>query len=248
VRLPFGARFRVQRDELGAMILRGEFENRETRFVERFLKPGMTVLDIGANQGYYTLLASQRVGTNGRVVAFEPSPREREALEFHLRLNSCSNVSIEALALSDYEGDADLYLVKGKETGLNSLKPPAVRQELLERVRVEIRPLDNWLDEQKIERVDFVKLDVEGAELSVLKGAAKVLGGEKAPVILIEVANIRTMPWGYKVDEIIRYLRESGYELFEIEEDGSLEALREVDERERNLAAFPRLPTKEKLS
>lgn len=80
VRLPFGSHWVARNDASGRMILRGHFENVESQFVERFLKPGMVVLDIGAHHGYYTLLASQKVGPAGRVIAFEPSSRERRRI------------------------------------------------------------------------------------------------------------------------------------------------------------------------
>ena len=128
VRLPFGSRWVARNDACGRMILRGRFENIESQFVEQFLKPGMIVLDIGAHHGYYSLLASQRVGPLGRVIAFEPSPRERHNLLQHLQMNSCTNVRVEEMALGETEGRADFHIVKGKETGCNSLRPPEVHQ------------------------------------------------------------------------------------------------------------------------
>src|SRR6266478_3566309 len=77
MRLAFGAWWVAERSALDYNLLNGGFENAEIRFVDRFLRPGMTMLDIGAHHGLYTLLASKRVGADGKVVAFEPSPRER---------------------------------------------------------------------------------------------------------------------------------------------------------------------------
>jgi len=76
-------------------IFTDSFEKAEIHFVENFLKEGMTVLDIGAHHGFYTILASKKVGPSGRVIAFEPSPRERRRLLLHLKLNQCSNVKVE---------------------------------------------------------------------------------------------------------------------------------------------------------
>ena len=126
VRLSFGAWWIRRNDNLGEPLLAGAFEPAELAFVERFLRPGMTVLDLGAHQGLYTLLASKRVGSSGRVIAFEPSPRERRALRLHLTLNLRSNVMVQGLAVGDENTEADLHVVRGTQRGCNSLRPPDV--------------------------------------------------------------------------------------------------------------------------
>ena len=238
VRLPFGALFLSRNDALGFNLQ--IFETRELEFAERFLQPGMTVLDIGANQGLYTLLASQRVGSRGRVFAFEPSPRERRALRLNVLVNLCRNVTIESAALGNEEGYSELYLVDGPETGCNSLRPPVLMEGSSRPVRVPITRLDRWLCEHKIERVDFIKLDVEGAELSVLRGATDLLNRNPRPVILAEVAKIRTAPWGYHAGEIVSTLQCVGFCWFEIAADGSLFPIRRIADTEMNLVAIPK--------
>jgi FkbM family methyltransferase len=223
VRLPFGAWWLARHDHLGRIILKGQFESPEFAFVSRFIRPGMTVLDIGAHHGFYTLLLSKRVGANGRVFAFEPSPREREALLRHIRINRCRNTSVEGLALGSEDRDASLFVVQGEQTGCNSLRSPArdVPGELIP-TPVHIVQLDDWLDGRKIQRVDFVKLDVEGGELDVLKGASKLLERGPQPVILVEVQDVRTAPWGYPAKEILNYLNGRRYKWYRLLGDGSL--------------------------
>ena len=116
----------ARNDYLGSTLTYDGFEPTERSFVEHLLRPGMTVLDIGAHHGFYTLLASKCVGPTGSVIAFEPSPRERKALRLNVRLNRCKNVSIQGLALGDEETQADLFLVEGRQTGCNSLRPPEI--------------------------------------------------------------------------------------------------------------------------
>lgn len=238
VRLPFGAIFLSRKDALGFNLL--EFETRELAFAGRFLRPGMTVLDIGANQGLYTLLAAQRVGSTGRVFAFEPSPRERRALRLNVMINFCMNVTVESSAIGDEEGDSDLFLVEGPETGCNSLRPPVIVDGTSRPLRVSITRLDRWVREHNIDRVDFIKLDVEGAELSVLKGATELLSRSPRPAILAEVANVRTAPWGYRASEIIVALERVGYNWFDLLPDGSLAPVSQIDQREMNLVAVPK--------
>src|SRR5260370_11866952 len=109
IRLSGGTWFLARNDGLGSSLLKSDFENNERAFVEWFLEPGMIALDLGAHQGYYALLAAKRVGRSGRVIAFEPSPRERWALRLNLILNRCINVTVAATALGCEETEADLY-------------------------------------------------------------------------------------------------------------------------------------------
>ena len=239
VRLPFGGWWLARNDFLGAALFYDGFENTERSFAERFLRPGMIVLDVGAHHGYYTLLASRKVGLGGLVLAIEPSPRERERLRLHLRINRCRNVQVEGRAIGESGGEAELYLIRGTETGCNSLRTPNVAQDT-ERVSVSIESLDRVLQDHGIERVDFIKLDVEGAELSALKGARQLLSKEPRPVILAEVQDIRTGPWGYRASEVVRYLSSANYHWFRPLADGSLEGLdATLEEYDGNFVAIP---------
>jgi FkbM family methyltransferase len=219
LRLPFGAWWLLENDFASAALLEGHFEEPERAFVARYLKLGMTVLDIGAHKGLYSLISAFKVGNYGRVFAFEPSPRERKRLKQHIRLNRCGNVCVLDFALGESEGDADLFVIQGTETGCNSLRRPDVAQPF-EAIRVPVRTLDAVLCEQGISGVDFVKLDVEGAELSVLKGAAQLLKSAHRPLVLCEVQDQRTAPWGYAARCILEYLCSCGYSWFRLDETG----------------------------
>ena len=195
VRLPFGGWWLARNDFLGASFFSGGFESRERAFVQGFLKPGMTMLDVGAHHGIYTLLGSKGVGTTGRVFAFEPSPREGKALLLNLRLNRTKNVRVESCALGGQDTQTELYVVDRQQTGCNSLRPP-VSAGTTSTTYVRVRRLDDWAAEHQVERADFIKLDVEGGELEFLKGAERILTGSKRPVILAEVQDLRTQAWG----------------------------------------------------
>jgi FkbM family methyltransferase len=237
--LPFGAWWLVRKDTAGQPISEGRFETAEVAFVDRFLQPGMTVLDVGAHHGYYSLLASKRVGARGKVFAFEPSPRERKTLRLHLILNRCVNVSVQGLALGHEETESDLYVVQGIQTGCNSLRPPIVVSKT-SRVSVRVTQLDRWLENKNIQEVNFIKLDVEGGELAVLKGAEQLLARQPRPIILAEVQDLRTRPWGYPAKDILRYLCERRYRWFDLSEDGSLQEMDlSPNEFEGNFLACP---------
>jgi FkbM family methyltransferase len=239
IRLPFGAWWIARDDYLGSTLTYDGFERAERAFVQRFLKPGMTVIDIGAHHGYYTLLMSKSVRGSGRVLAFEPSPRERKALLFHTRLNRCKNVTVQKWALGGEERDACLYVVQGLQTGFNSLRPAAISAEMCP-VSVHVVRLDDWLAKHNISRVDFMKIDVEGGELEVLKGAQLLLERRPRPLVLGEVQDARTIPWGYRARDIIEHLGKKGYKWFCLLADGSVEEMNSsCDDFDGNFLACP---------
>lgn len=239
IRLPSGQWWLV-RDDVGRAILWGTFETRELRFVEAYLREGMTVLDIGAHHGLYSLLAAHKVGRAGRIVAFEPSERERRCLRWNLRVNRCRNVRVEPFALGAVEEVATLYVVTEGDTGCNSLRVPNITGRAVGR-DVKVRRLDVVLEELAIPHVDFIKLDAEGAELSILRGSGDLLSKAPRPTLLVEVYDIRTRPWGYDAREIIRFLAERDYLWFRLLEQGGLESVQaDGSVFDDNFVAIPR--------
>jgi FkbM family methyltransferase len=250
IRLPQGIWWLARQDHIGRPILEGNFENAEYDFIRAFLQRGMTVLDVGAHHGFYTVLASKLVGQLGKVIAFEPSPRERKALRLNIVINRLKNISIQGVALADEDSEANLYVVQEYATGCNSLRPPAhdVPNEARP-VPVRTTQLDSWLASANIDHVDFIKLDVEGAELAVLTGAANLLQRQPRPVILAEVQDVRTQPWGYRAREIVAMLERFGYVLFQPIENGGLrQADTNIEDFDLNLVAIPKEQTRSVLA
>jgi FkbM family methyltransferase len=248
LRLPCGVWWLAEENFLDQQLLFGEFETMERRFVKRLLRRDMTVVDVGAHHGLYTLLASKCVGWRGRVIAIEPSPRERGRLEKHLRLNRSSNVELIPCAAGEVPGEAELYVVERFNDVCNSLRPPAT-PEPARTVGVKIRRLDDILAELDISKVDFLKLDAEGAELSVLCGAMKLLSRSPRPAMLVEVQDIRTKPWGYAAREILQFLMRMDYQWFVIAAKGALLPISCNEETyDANLVALPIERTQEFLS
>lgn len=223
-RLPNGDWWFAENDFLGSALLWNGFENEEFALMERMISPGMTVLDIGAHKGFYTLLFSSKTGTHGRVLAFEPSKRERFRLHLHLKVNSCRNVQVFDFALGEKEGEATLFVVDGAETGMNSLQPVANNHSVHEET-VAVRSLDTLLVDLHVERVDFVKMDVEGGELGVLRGASTLLDRSPRPYIFSEISDLRTKSWGYQASEILRFMENKRFQWFSPRPDGLLSPL-----------------------
>src|SRR5258706_8649421 len=122
VRLSFGAWWLAGLGTLDERLLNDAFETAELQFAQSYPQPGMTVLDIGAHHGPYSVLASKCVGENGRVRSFEPSPRECKFFRQNLQVNRCRNVQVENFALGSNSRRAVLFLVEGAGDVCNSLR------------------------------------------------------------------------------------------------------------------------------
>lgn len=218
-------------------------EKGERRFVANFVRPGMTVLDLGAHHGLFTTLMSRLVGPSGRVLAFEPSPRERRGLERHIRINACANVTVVPMAVSSSTGEAEFYMVENRRSGASGLRRTQLEGQFpkSERIRVRVAALDEYLGNAGVDRVDFVKMDIEGAELEAFKGAKKLLTSTHRPTIMVEMADQVTRAWGYSCREKYDLLSSWGYDWYAIQSDGTLVASprREEYDEFSNLVAKP---------
>jgi FkbM family methyltransferase len=155
-------------------ILGGSYEPDQTRLFQQHIPSGATVFDVGAHVGYYTVLSAVLTGPRGRVCAFEPNPANHAFLQRHVALNRLDNVAIENAAVSDRNGTAAFSFGTGSGTGrLNNSGTLQVRT---------LR-LDDFCADHDL-RPGFMKIDVEGAELDVLRGAADTVR-ECHPVIFL---------------------------------------------------------------
>jgi FkbM family methyltransferase len=180
----------------------GVYEISGTRFLKALLHPGMTVLDVGANAGYYALCAARLVGPGGLVYAFEPVPDLRAKLARNVALNGFDQVRVEASAVGDLSGVVRLYVSEIETNdGLASLVPGPGRSP--DGIDVAAVTLDGFA--AGLERpVDLVKIDVEGAEERVLAGARGLLRGRSPPALLVE---------SERVEALLPVLEDAGYEV-----------------------------------
>ncbi len=204
----------------------GAFEPHEIRLVLRLLGPGQTFLDIGANVGLFALAAAKRF-PDARVIAFEPSASTFRTLEWNLRLNALPNVRAVRAALADYVGEAQMHLNAPGKDGLNTLgEPTHPACRVVSTETVPVTTLDTFLAAEGVQRVHVIKVDVEGAELLVFRGARALLESDAAPILFYEGSPLATAGFGYEPPAITRLLQGCGYRLFALsEEDGRLVAL-----------------------
>ena len=174
--------FPAQRKGFGKFIYAfREYYEPELAYLEKVLSPGKVFIDVGANFGVYTLVASKLVGTSGRVIAFEPTAQSFAILRQNIALNHFANVRAFQFALAQRRGKAWLY--HGWDPVGNSLgKDPLCGNEGEE---VQTEALDKLLEEKDIDRVHAIKIDVEGAEELVLRGAIRCLTTNR-PIVIFE--------------------------------------------------------------
>lgn len=211
----------------------------ELRFLWKILQPNQTFLDIGAYHGIYSVVAGKRVGPGGRVIAFEPSPRERQRLRLHLIWNGIRCAKIEPYAVGAEVSETSFFQVVAGDATRNGLKPPAT-DDAVATIHVKTTALDLYLERAGLPRVDVMKLDVEGGEIEALRGATKLLHDSR-PVLICEVLDETTQVWGYHAREIISTMKAAGFEWFECREDGTLvpHEVRDDYPAVRNYVAVP---------
>ncbi len=160
------------------------YERKESKFIRRYLKPGMIFFDVGSNVGYYTLLAAPIVGKNGKVHAFEPVSEQHADLRANVERNQLQNVVPERLIITDRAGTMEINL--GSEDNAGTASVNLVYRENRPTERVDCTTLDDYLRARGVTRLDVLKIDVEGHEPFVLRGMTETLR-KLRPLLLVEV-------------------------------------------------------------
>ncbi len=191
VRLKFGRRLYVDSRDIGIaqhIMITGVWEKHYTELVKKLVKKGDVFVDIGANFGYYSVLGGFLTGSTGKVYSFEPSPRPFELLEMSMKANGYlkpQSKNIFKLGVSDKVGTTTFSYKEGDFGGGSMFIPDARKaKEQFTDVTIKMDSLDNILSEEK--QIDFVKIDAEGAEVSVIKGMQELIKRSPNIKILME--------------------------------------------------------------
>ncbi|HEY4800585.1 MAG TPA: FkbM family methyltransferase [Bacteroidia bacterium] len=194
------------------------YEDLELQFLEASLKEGSVFVDIGANIGLFSLVASQKIGKNGRVISFEPFKKNFDALKKNISLNNSENIKTEKLAVAQTKSQMPIfYDPKESNQGMASLysaKNPYYEQ-------IETISLDEYFKDHSVGEVDFIKLDIEGGEYPALLGMKETLL-KYGPKLLIEIDDEILSNTPFTSQQILSYLSELGYNKYFLDQTGEL--------------------------
>lgn len=194
--------------------------------LDRLLKPGMVVVDVGANIGEVSLVCANRVGRSGRVIAFEPVASIADELQFNIDRNQLNPVvDVQRLGLGDVAGRFSMYGSCGQfgsdesNRGLGSLHGDPLKDPILG--EVDVATLDEVLERLGVDRLDILKVDIEGGELACLKGGLESLQRFR-PIVIVEVQEHSARTAGHRGRDILELLRPLGYDFYRLEARGAL--------------------------
>lgn len=176
----------------------------------RYLRPGGVFYDIGANIGFFTVIASYRAGPSGRVHAFEPVPENARVIRLNVGLNDFTNVCLHELAVSSASGPGELFV--SNYSGGSTLSKADMPPDFIGTAEVRLASIDDLLAAKEIRPPDLVKIDVEGAELAVLKGMSRTIRDHR-PIILFEIDAAGAREHDRKKGECDAFLLERRYHL-----------------------------------
>jgi len=163
----------------------GIYDKTNIEFLKKNLHRGDTFIDIGANVGNFTLLASKLIGKEGKVYAFEPVEIVANRLALNLKINKLQNVTLVRKAVYNKTTELDFYIARKENLGMSSIKRHDTESGIIQKIPA--IKLDDYFDQRSLEDVRLVKIDIEGAELYALEGMKNIINKFK-PVIMIEIS------------------------------------------------------------
>ena len=192
----------------------GSWQPDETKFFKNIVSSGMTIIDVGANIGYFTMLFSKLTGPTGRVIAFEPNPRSYSILEKNIRSSSSQNVILVKKAVSDYSGTTKLFLSQCNPTD-NRIFNSSIYEtdDDRETIDVQVMTLDEYVQDMK---VDILKIDVQGAEMMVINGALQTIMNNRDLQIIVEFWPIGLSSNGIKPMQFLKNLENLGFYIYDL--------------------------------
>lgn len=202
------------------------YESEDSHMIFNLNKQSKVVLDIGSNLGWYSIFLSL-MNQNIKIFSFEPVLDIYDSLIKNIELNSIKNIFPNQIALSDSIGKTEMFFSE-KQTGATSLRKLVSSQT--EKRIIEKTTLDLFVEKSKIEQIDFIKCDVEGGELHVLKGGLDTIR-EFKPILFFELLRKWAHKFEYHPDEVIQILKELGYSCFKVT-NHKLEEIQSISKKE----------------
>ena len=204
-------------DDVVVFLREGWFEYRETAFVWLYLRPNDVVVDCGAHAGLYTVTAARMLEGSGRVIAVEPNPHTARLLRANLAKNEVENATVVEAAVYRKSGTVRFHLMRPGKAAYDSLYV-ANESEAVREIDVPAVTLDEVLNREKIGRVDFLKLDIEGAEVDALAGARAAIEEGRLPLIMVEFTESNLQASGHSTENLRSTFEAASYRLFRFNE------------------------------
>lgn len=201
------------------------FEPESLYFIRDHLSQGQTVLDVGANVGYFSLFFAKIVGSTGRVIAFEPGEFAYNLLQRNRELNKLNCLEIHQAGLGEQD---NIVTFNSGEPGmevynsLGDIAHPSADLSKFHKSSIQLFEGSSWLEKNNVEHIDLMKLDVEGGDYTVLKGMLPMFRAQKISLLLIEITYEMSQVFGYHPSDLISMLRDCGYDWFELRRFGEL--------------------------
>jgi FkbM family methyltransferase len=195
--------------------LLGDYEPQVTRVITDYCRAGMIAFDIGGHNGYFSMLIADLVGQQGKCIAFEPMPANQTCIMQAIEKNQYLNLQMEPIALGQSDGQASFFFHDNSLMGrLGHLVPSSDREEFGRFYNVQVRSVDSYVAENHFIRLDFMKIDIEGAEFELLRGASSTLHHFR-PVLLIEIHTFA--PVDIHARPFLDALQQYSYQVVDIE-------------------------------
>lgn len=212
-----GPKMRLYKDSILSKYIYNGFEQTELSFVQRLLKPGDTFFDIGSNMGFFALYAAQITGAKGKVYAFEPTPVIYKRLTENIAENNFSNVQAENFGLSDAKGSLQLFIAEEGKDGWNSF---AKEKEGQQSIQVPVDTLDDYVAKTNVDtaKIRFIKIDVEGWEIPVVKGGLKTINAHDDIILMMEFTESNSSAAGYNIGDLYDIIEQQGYKWYVYDE------------------------------
>jgi FkbM family methyltransferase len=211
----------------------------ESHFLAELLGPGDTFIDIGANHGSFSIVASALVGVSGRIIAVEPQPRLARLVQRSLAENCRCPFTVLQIACADFTGEA-AFFVPRRSSGSAGLYKRFSATAATRCLRVPVRPFDDALDWRRLAGRVVMKIDIEGAELAFVRGARRALRHLR-PVLVLELNPAAARGGAGSLDDLVSELRALGYECVPEGPDLKVRDARGLAEgRSRNVVVAPR--------
>jgi len=200
------------------------FEPQVRAEFERIAGRKVNIIDIGANVGYYSILGGKLIGPEKRLFSFEPQPRMIDRLRRNVALSSLENVQVFPIALSDSTGSVTFYVPPEGRESMGSMRANG-RFDISGTIQVNSQRLDDVLQDLGNPKIGLIKMDAEGAELQILRGATDLLSSSDKPDLIFEGNEKNCRAFGYCVFDLLQFVGSFGYKLRQLDyEDWLAEA------------------------